>query len=81
VVTGPRIINKAVKAEMKKVLTEIQNGKFAKNWIKESKTGRKKYHKLLKDGAKHPIERTGARLRGLMPWIGKKNLGGAQAAY
>ncbi len=81
VVTGPRIINKAVKAEMKKVLTEIQNGTFAKNWIKESKTGRKKYHKLLADGAKHPIEKTGARLRGLMPWIGKKNLGGAQASY
>ena len=81
VVTGPRIINKAVKAEMKKVLTEIQNGTFARNWIKESKTGRKKYHKLLNDGAKHPIEKTGARLRGLMPWIGKKNLGGAQASY
>ena len=81
VVTGPRIINKAVRAEMKKVLTEIQNGKFAKGWIKEASTGKKKYHKLLNDGAKHPIEKTGARLRGLMPWIGKRNLGGAQASY
>ena len=81
VVTGPRIINKAVRAEMKKVLTEIQNGKFAKGWIKEAKTGKKKYRKLLADGAKHPIEKTGARLRGLMPWIGKRNLGGAQASY
>jgi ketol-acid reductoisomerase len=81
VVTGPRIINKAVRAEMKKVLTEIQNGKFAKQWINEARTGKKKYHKLLADGAKHPIEKTGARLRGLMPWIGKKNIGGAQAAY
>ena len=81
VVTGPRIINKAVRAEMKKVLTEIQNGKFARGWIKEAKTGKKKYHKLLADGAKHPIEKTGARLRGLMPWIGKRNLGGAQASY
>ena len=81
VVTGPRIINKAVRAEMKQVLTEIQNGTFAKGWIREAKTGKKKYHKLLADGAKHPIEKTGARLRGLMPWIGKRNLGGAQAAY
>jgi ketol-acid reductoisomerase len=81
VVTGPRIINKAVRAEMKKVLTEIQNGKFAKGWIKEATTGKKKYSKLLADGAKHPIEKTGARLRGLMPWIGKKNIGGAQASY
>ena len=82
VVTGPRIINKAVRAEMKKVLTEIQNGKFARGWIKEATTGKKKkYHKLLNAGAKHPIEKTGARLRGLMPWIAKRNLGGAQAAY
>jgi ketol-acid reductoisomerase len=66
---------------MKKVLTEIQNGKFARGWIKEASTGKKKYHKLLAGGARHPIEKTGARLRGLMPWIGKKNIGGAQASY
>jgi ketol-acid reductoisomerase len=81
VVTGPRIINKAVRAEMKKVLKEIQNGTFARGWIREAKTGKKKYHKLLKDGTKHPIEKVGGRLRGLMPWIGKRNLGGAQASY
>jgi len=81
VVTGPRIINKAVRAEMKKVLTEIQNGTFARGWIREAKTGKKKYHKLLTAGTKHPIEKVGARLRGLMPWIGKRNLGGAQSTY
>jgi ketol-acid reductoisomerase len=81
VVTGPRIINKAVRAEMKKVLKEIQDGTFARGWIREAKTGKKKYHKLLADGTKHPIEKVGARLRGLMPWIGKRNLGGAQASY
>ena len=81
VVTGPRIMQQGHPREMKKVLTEIQNGKFAKGWIRESKTGRKKYTKLLNDGAKHPIEKVGARLRGLMPWIAKRNLGGAQAAY
>ena len=81
VVTGPRVINAKVKAEMGKVLKEIQNGKFAKNWINEYKTGRKNYTKLLKDGEKHPIEKVGARLRSTMPWIGKKNLKGPQAAY
>jgi len=81
VVTGPRIINQRVRAEMKQVLKEIQNGKFARGWINEAKTGKKKYRKLLADGAKHPIEKTGARLRGLMPWISKRNLGGAQASY
>jgi ketol-acid reductoisomerase len=81
VVSGPRIINKAVRAEMKKVLKEIQDGTFARGWIREAKTGKKRYRKLLAAGAKHPIEKTGARLRALMPWIGKRNLGGAQAAY
>ncbi len=81
VVSGPRVINKKVKAEMGQILKEIQNGKFAKNWINEVKTGKKNYNKLLAAGAKHPIEKTGARLRGLMPWIGKKNIKGAQAAY
>ncbi|PAW78495.1 MAG: ketol-acid reductoisomerase [Verrucomicrobia bacterium Tous-C9LFEB] len=81
VVSGPRVINKKVKAEMGQILKEIQNGKFAKNWINEVKSGKKNYNKLLAAGAKHPIEKTGARLRGLMPWIGKKNIKGAQAAY
>ncbi len=81
VVTGPRIINKAVKKEMGKVLKEIQNGKFAKNWIEEYRTGRKNYNALLKAGAAHPIEKVGAKLRSLMPWIGKKNVKGPQAAY
>jgi len=81
VVSGPRVINKKVKAEMGQILKEIQNGKFAKQWINEVKTGKKNYTKLLAAGTKHPIEKTGARLRGLMPWIGKKNIKGAQAAY
>ncbi|MBV9126936.1 MAG: ketol-acid reductoisomerase [Verrucomicrobia bacterium] len=81
VAVGPRIVNAAVKREMNKVLKEIQTGKFAKAWINEHKTGRKNYHALLKKGETHNIEKVGARLRGLMPWIGKKNLKGAQAAY
>ena len=78
---GPKIIDAGVKKRMKAALKDIQSGKFAKDWIKEYKGGYKKYNALLKAGEKHPIEKTGARLRGLMPWIQKKNIKGAQAAY
>ena len=81
VVSGPRIINAKVKAEMKRTLEDIQNGTFARNWIKEGTSGRKEYNRLLKEGETHSIEKVGARLRGLMPWIGKKNTKGVQAAY
>src|SRR5208282_4571848 len=57
VVSGPRVINKGVKKEMGRVLKEIQNGKFAKNWINEHKTGRKNYTALLQAGVNHPIEK------------------------
>jgi ketol-acid reductoisomerase len=78
---GPKIIDAGVKKRMKAALKDIQTGKFAKGWIKEYEGGYKTYRKLLADGEKHSIEKTGARLRGLMPWIQKKNIKGAQAAY
>jgi ketol-acid reductoisomerase len=78
---GPRVIDASVKKRMKSVLKDVQNGKFAREWINEHQTGRKRYHQLLKDGESHPIEKVGVRLRGMMPWIQKKNLKGAQAAY
>lgn len=78
---GPRVITAQTKKTMKKILEEIQNGKFAKQWTKEYKDGLPNYKQLLKDGEKHQIEKTGKRLRGLMPWVNKKNIGGAQAAY
>jgi ketol-acid reductoisomerase len=78
---GPKIVDASVKKRMKAALKDIQTGKFAKEWIKEYEGGYKKYNALLKEGEKHPIEKTGARLRGLMPWIKKKNIKGAQAAY
>ncbi len=81
VTVGPRIINAKVRAEMAKVLKDIQSGKFAKEWIAEHKSGRKKYNRLLADGAKHPIEKTGERLRALMSWMPKRNIKGAQASY
>ena len=78
---GPRIVNKATKKEMKKILSEIQSGKFTRQWVAEYKGGLKKYNKLLKKGAAHKIEKTGQRLRSMMPWMTKKNLKGVQAAY
>ncbi len=78
---GPKIIDASVKERMKEALTDIQNGKFAKGWIAEYEGGYKTYDALLKQGEEHQIEKTGAELRALMPWISKKNLKGAQAAY
>ena len=78
---GPRVINKDTKKEMKKILKEIQSGQFVKEWVKEYKGGLKNYNKLLAAGAKHPIEKTGTYLRGMMPWMAKKNIKGVAAAY
>jgi len=78
---GPKIIDAGVKKRMQAALKDIQSGKFAKNWIKEYEGGYKTYNALLAAGEKHPIEKTGAKLRSMMPWIQKKNLKGAQAAY
>ncbi len=78
---GPKIIDGSVKKRMKAALKDIQSGKFAKDWVKEYEGGYKRYNALLKKGEQHPIEKTGAKLRALMPWMGKKNIKGAQAAY
>jgi ketol-acid reductoisomerase len=58
-----------VKAEMKKILTEIQDGSFAQEWVAESESGRKRYKELQARGKEHQIERVGEHLRGMMPWI------------
>ena len=78
---GPRVINAKTKVEMKKILKEIQTGKFTKQWVAEHKGGLKNYNKLLKAGEKHQIEKTGARLRSMMPWMAKKNIKGVSASY
>jgi ketol-acid reductoisomerase len=78
---GPRVINKQTKVVMKKILKEIQSGQFTKEWVKEHKGGLKNYNALLKAGEKHQIEKTGAYLRSMMPWMAKKNLKGVQASY
>jgi ketol-acid reductoisomerase len=78
---GPKIIDSGVKKRMKLALKDIQTGKFAREWVREYKGGYKKYNALLKKGEKHQIEKTGAKLRSLMPWVAKRNLKGSQAAY
>jgi ketol-acid reductoisomerase len=78
---GPKIIDKTVKKRMKDALKEIQNGKFAKGWVKEYEGGYKKYNALLKKGETHNIEKVGARLRSMMPWMQKRSIKGAQASY
>jgi ketol-acid reductoisomerase len=78
---GPKIIDASVKKRMKAALKDIQSGKFAREWVKEYESGYKRYHALLKKGEQHPIEKTGARLRALMPWMQKRSIKGAQAAY
>ena len=69
VTRGPRVVTPKTKAEMKKILKEIQTGKFAKEWIAESEAGRANFNALRTAGAKHQIEEVGARLRSMMPWI------------
>ena len=78
---GPKIIDASVKKRMKAALKNIQSGKFARDWVREYQTGYPRYNALLKKGEQHPIEKTGARLRALMPWMQKRSIKGAQAAY
>jgi ketol-acid reductoisomerase len=66
---GPRIVNERTKNEMRKILREIQTGKFARQWIAENKSGAKNYRAMLKADMAHPIERVGEKLRARMPWL------------
>ncbi len=73
-VTGPRIITAETKAEMKRVLADIQSGRFARDWILENKVNQASFRATRRRNAEHPIERVGERLRGMMPWITKNAL-------
>jgi ketol-acid reductoisomerase len=66
---GPRVISPAVKEEMKKILGEIQDGTFAREWVAEDEAGRPNFTKLEEQGNQHPIEETGKKLRSLMSWV------------
>jgi ketol-acid reductoisomerase len=69
--TGPRIINADTKAEMKRVLDDIQTGKFTRDWMLENKVNQTSFKATRAKLAQHPIEEVGERLRGMMPWIKK----------
>jgi ketol-acid reductoisomerase len=73
-VTGPRIITEATKAEMKRVLKDIQTGKFTSDWMQEYRAGAARFKGIRRVNDAHQIEEVGARLRGMMPWIGKNKL-------
>ena len=71
---GPRVVPATAKAEMKKILEEIQSGKFVEEFMAEHKNGNKNFNKMREEAKKHQIEETGAKLRAMMPWIGKNKL-------
>jgi ketol-acid reductoisomerase len=66
---GPRVINELVREEMKQILTEIQDGSFAKEWILENQAGRPSFNTIKRREANHEIEIVGKRLREMMPWL------------
>ena len=73
-VSGPRVINEATRAEMKKVLDDIQSGRFTKDWMLENKVNQTSFKATRAKLAQHPIEEIGEKLRGMMPWITKNRL-------
>ncbi|MBV8846970.1 MAG: ketol-acid reductoisomerase [Bryobacterales bacterium] len=77
---GPRIVNAQTRAEMKKILSEIQSGEFARKWIDENKTGRKNFLALREAAQNQPIEKVGAELRKMMTFLKRKKEVGVPAA-
>lgn len=72
--SGPRLITDATKAEMKKILGDIQAGRFVANWMTECKAGQPSFKAIRRSWAEHPIEDVGHKLRAMMPWLKKKKL-------
>jgi ketol-acid reductoisomerase len=72
--SGPRIVTDETKAEMKRVLADIQSGRFARDWMLENKVNQASFKAMRKKMAEHPIEEIGAKLRDMMPWIKEKAL-------
>jgi ketol-acid reductoisomerase len=71
---GPRIVTAETKAEMKRVLDDIQSGRFARDWVLENKAGQASFKAMRRRAAEHPIEQVGEKLRAMMPWIAKNRL-------
>ena len=73
-VTGPRIVTSETKAEMKRVLDDIQSGRFTRDWMLENKAHQASFKATRRRNAEHSIEEVGANLRAMMPWIGANRL-------
>jgi len=73
---GPRIVNAQTRAEMKKILSEIQSGEFARTWLQENRDGRKKFLSMREAAKNQPIEKVGAELRAMMPFLKKRKEAG-----
>jgi ketol-acid reductoisomerase len=73
---GPRIVNDETRKEMKKILSEIQSGEFARTWLNENRTGRKKFLSMREEAKDQPIERVGAELRSMMTFLKKRKEAG-----
>jgi len=73
-VSGPRVITEGTKAEMKRILTDIQEGRFVREFMLDNQAGNPVLKAKRRISAEHPIEAVGAKLRGMMPWIGKNKL-------
>jgi ketol-acid reductoisomerase len=71
---GPRIITEETKKEMKRILTEIQTGQFARDWVLENRADQASFKAMRRRNAEHPIEKVGEKLRGMMPWIAANRL-------
>ncbi|HEY3917965.1 MAG TPA: ketol-acid reductoisomerase [Stellaceae bacterium] len=71
---GPRVISPAVKEEMKRILDDIQSGRFARDWVLENAAGQASFKAMRRRGAEHPVEQIGAKLRAMMPWITQNRL-------
>ncbi|HEY1723455.1 MAG TPA: ketol-acid reductoisomerase [Magnetospirillaceae bacterium] len=72
--SGPRVVTDETKAEMKRILADIQSGRFTSKWITECKSGQPSFKAMRRNYAAHPIEEIGVKLRGMMPWIAKNKL-------
>ena len=73
-VTGPRIITDDTRAEMKRVLEDIQSGRFARDWMLENKVNQASFKAMRRRAAAHPVEEIGVKLRAMMPWIAENRL-------
>jgi len=71
---GPRIVTEETKKEMKRILDDIQSGRFARDWVQECNAGQPSFKAMRRRSAEHPIEEVGAKLRAMMPWIASNRL-------